>query len=693
MHLKYFLACLPFLFLGCLADAPKHQAKIEKGVLDLNFHNFIEHPYISLEGEWDFLFQHIPSNEEYKEKPILVKLPSHWNHLEYHGKKLNGIGVATYRLKIRLPITSECPPLALLTSEQDTSHAIFLNGIYLGGSGKVGTSSEEYTPEVRSSLIYLPFSPNEKEVLLEVVVANFAHRKGGAWNDIVIAPYQKAQDLLAWKKMKEMLIASILAFVGIFFFVYYLFERKSPHAFGIFSFCLIILLRNITTGERILLDYIYVPYPILLRLEYLSWFWTAPILSRYFQSLFPFEFPSKICNNFNTASFLLTLALLLPSIYFTETASIYPIVFVLNSIFVFYGLFKTFQNRRTESIYLVGGTFVLLLGAINDTLHAEALIHTAYIGPFTVIVFVFSQVFTFGNAIKSNISQTKELTKNLILINESYSRFVPKQFLNFLGKDDILEIHLGDQVQKKMTVLFADIRAFTELSESLDPKENFDFLNTYLQRVGPIIRHNQGFIDKFIGDAIMALFPNHPDDAVRAAVHIQDEIRKFNEARIKSGQQEIKVGVGIHTGNLMLGILGEHERLEGTVISDVVNVASRIEGITKMFGAEIVISADTFIEATDKLGFEYRLLDRVSIKGKSESVYVVEVLNGYDKQKLEALVSRKEDYTLALEAYRREDYEEAHEMFLEILNAIPLDNVSRVFLKDCERRFKVEFQS
>ena len=673
------------LLTSCSTDLPKSEVKIEKGVLDLSTYSFSVNPYISLEGDWKFFYQELPPIQEETTSANFLNLPNHWNETRYKGNALGGQGTGTFQLKIILPKTSEFPPLALLTSEQDTSHAIYLDGQYLGGAGTVGLKEENTIPEVKSSLILLPIPPKTKEVTLDLVVSNFSHRKGGPWNDVLLASYDKAQEKLTARKMNETMISSILLFVGIFFLAYYLFERKSSHAFGIFSFSLIVLLRNLTTGERIILDVVSLPYSIILRLEYISWFWAAPILTRYFQSLFPFDFPSNIAKYFYRISIALTFFLLLPSVYFTETASIYPIVFVSNGIFILYGLYKTFQNRRIDSYYLLGGTFVLLIGALNDTLHAESIIHTHYIGPLTVVIFVFSQVFTFGNAIKSNISQTKDLAKNLISINESYSRFVPRQFLNFLGKADIREIELGEQVQKKMTILFADIRSFTEFSEQLSPKENFDFLNAYLQRVGPIIRHNQGFIDKFIGDAIMALFPNHPDDAIRAAVQMQVEIRDYNEHRAKSNYQPIKVGIGIHTGSLILGILGEHERLEGTVISDAVNLASRIEGVTKLFGAEIVISADTFIEASESLGFHYRLLDRVAIKGKSESVYVVEVLNGYEEEKLAALVDKKEDYTFALEAYRRHAYDEAHELFLEILNAIPQDNVSRVFLADCER--------
>ncbi len=685
MNLTFRLLVACSLFLGCSSDLPKSEVKIEKGVLDLSMYSFSVNPSVSLEGDWKFFYQELPPIQDQTSSENFLKLPNHWNETKYKGNVLGGQGTGTFQLKIILPKTSEIPPLALLTSEQDTSHAIYLDGQYLGGAGKVGLKEEESTPEVKTTLILLPIPPKAKEVTLDLVVSNFSHRKGGPWNDVLLASYDKAQEKLTARKMSETMISSILLFVGIFFLVYYLFERKSSHAFGIFSFSLIVLLRNLTTGERIILDLVSLPYPIILRLEYISWFWTAPILTRYFQSLFPFDFPSNTAKYFYRISIALTFFLLLPSVYFTELASIYPIVFVSNGIFILYGLYKTFHNRRIESYYLLGGTSVLLIGALNDTLHAEAIIHTHYIGPLTVVIFVFSQVFTFGNAIKSNITQTKDLAKNLISINESYSRFVPRQFLNFLGKADIREIELGEQVQKKMTILFADIRSFTEFSEHLSPKENFDFLNAYLQRVGPIIRLNNGFIDKFIGDAIMALFPNHPDDAIRAAVQMQIEIRDYNEHRAKSNYQPIKVGIGIHTGSLILGILGEHERLEGTVISDAVNLASRIEGVTKLFGAEIVISADTFIEASESLGFHYRLLDRVAIKGKSDSVYVVEVLNGYEDEKLEALVAKKEDYTFALEAYRRHAYDEAHELFLEILNAIPQDNVSRVFLADCER--------
>ena len=124
---------------------------------------------------------------------------------------------------------------------------------------------------------------------------------------------------------------------------------------------------------------------------------------------------------------------------------------------------------------------------------------------------------------------------------------------------------MGDQTKTEMSVMFCDIRSFTELSESMTPEEIFKFLNAYLKRVGPIIRNNNGFIDKFMGDGIMALFPLNPEDAVLAAVQMQSAVMEYNVLRTKSNYKPIQIGIGIHVGNLMLGTIGEANRMDATV--------------------------------------------------------------------------------------------------------------------------------
>ncbi|MCB0315312.1 MAG: response regulator, partial [Calditrichaeota bacterium] len=142
---------------------------------------------------------------------------------------------------------------------------------------------------------------------------------------------------------------------------------------------------------------------------------------------------------------------------------------------------------------------------------------------------------------------------NLKMINAAYARFVPHEFLRTLGRESIVDVRLGDQVQGDMTVLFSDIRSFTSLSEKMTPKENFDFLNEYLRYVIPPIRNYRGFIDKYIGDAIMAMFPRQPEDAVQAAIDSIRQLRDYNDLRRKRGEVPIQISIGLHTGTLMLG--------------------------------------------------------------------------------------------------------------------------------------------
>lgn len=690
--MKKLLFVVILLLFSCLSEERNVKAEAQKGFLDLSQHSFVKEPFVALNGEWKFFWNTAPSQIKETDSDLFLNLPKHWNGFAMNYGPLSGIGHASFRLKLKLNDNLQ-ETMALTVHEQDTSYAIYVNGKYLGGAGKPGSNQNEFIPEVKSTIVVLP---QTSEITIDLYIANYVHRKGGIWNDVVISTYNKAESRLTKRKINETMLSSILSFVGIFFLVMYFYNRDGKHTIGIFLFATAVLLRTISTGERILIEFFDVPYWILLRLEYLSWFWSAPLLYHYFYTIFPEDFSKNVGTFFYTLSSVLTLGLLLPPIYFTETASIYPIAFVANGMIILVYLYRAYMKKRMQSRPLLFGMLLVLIAATNDVLHAESYIHTMYVAPASVVIFVFLQVITFGRMVRQSMTKTLEFAQEQKQLSSSFSRFVPTEFLYHLGKSDIRYVDLGDQVQRRMTILFADIRSFTEFSETLTPKQNFDFLNSYLQRVGPIIRHNNGFIDKFIGDAVMALFPYDINDAVKAAVEMQDAIRIYNGHRANCGYIPIEVGIGIHTGNLTLGILGEHKRMEGTVISDAVNLASRIEGITKLFSARIVISADTFIEASEGLGFHYRLLDRVAIKGKTNSVFVVEVLDGYDPEKAARLIAIKDDYTLALDSFRREDYEEAIDGFSKLLDKNPDDSVSRLFLDRCheaKEKTKMEFGS
>ncbi|MDY6993248.1 MAG: adenylate/guanylate cyclase domain-containing protein, partial [Pseudomonadota bacterium] len=251
-------------------------------------------------------------------------------------------------------------------------------------------------------------------------------------------------------------------------------------------------------------------------------------------------------------------------------------------------------------------------------------------------------------------------------------------------KESIIDVRLGDHVQKHMAVLFADIRSFTTLSESMTPKENFDFINAYLGRVSPVIRKHHGFIDKYIGDAIMALFPETADDAVQASIEIHKQLDLFNQQRHTQDLQPVKIGIGLHIGTLMLGTIGEEKRMEGTVISDAVNLASRLEGLTKMYGALIIISEEVLIELTDPGQYNYRFLGKVRVKGKLEPVQIFEIMDSEPHALMTQKVTLKPLFNQAIDAYYRQQFEQALQKFQQVLAELPQDKAASFYLERCQ---------
>jgi len=275
-------------------------------------------------------------------------------------------------------------------------------------------------------------------------------------------------------------------------------------------------------------------------------------------------------------------------------------------------------------------------------------------------------------------------------LNKAYQRFVPHEFLRLLGKDDIASINLGDHVQGEMSILFADIRSFTAMSETMSPKDNFMFLNSYLQTVGPLISKNSGFIDKYIGDAVMAIFPKEPQEAISAAMDIFQALDEYNIDRLKYWGNTINIGIGIHTGQLMLGTIGDEERMEGTVISDAVNLASRVQDLTKEYGARIIISVDVFSRLNDPNMYNYRFLGYVEIKGKKKPVAVFEIFDADPPELKKIKMATKDDFERAMFHVNSADPEKALQIFLEINAKYPMDTVVSKLISNLEKQLHIE---
>jgi class 3 adenylate cyclase len=223
---------------------------------------------------------------------------------------------------------------------------------------------------------------------------------------------------------------------------------------------------------------------------------------------------------------------------------------------------------------------------------------------------------------ESALAKEREALELERAYTKSMQRFVPQQFLRNLDKTNILQVKKGDAKSVEMAVLFTDIRGFTSLSERVGTQETFAFLNRYLEIMEPIVESHGGFIDKFIGDAIMALFID-PKKAVEAAIAMVDtsKLQKLPD------ESKLEIGIGIHFGELILGTVGTENRLETTVIGDTVNLASRIESLTKQYSAKILVSLDV-LNHLPKDKYNWKELESVSVRGKSKPISLFH-LNGY----------------------------------------------------------------
>lgn len=261
---------------------------------------------------------------------------------------------------------------------------------------------------------------------------------------------------------------------------------------------------------------------------------------------------------------------------------------------------------------------------------------------------------------------------------KQFSKFVPNQFLEQLSKRDMLDIQLGDSIKKEMTILFSDIHGFTTLAEFLTPEECYLLINSYLQYIEPAISKNHGFIDKYMGDAILALF-DKPDHALLAAIHMQQNLANYNKNC--AGLSPLEVSIGLHTGEVMLGIVGVPGRLQGTVISDAVNLASRIQGLTVLYGSAVIVSQDLIDKLSNKEQYTFRFLGKFKLKGKNREVPVYDVLDAENENIKAVRLKTYADFQAGLDLYFQRKFAEAAVKFYTVHQIDQEDKAALYYLK------------
>ena len=278
---------------------------------------------------------------------------------------------------------------------------------------------------------------------------------------------------------------------------------------------------------------------------------------------------------------------------------------------------------------------------------------------------------------------SSEIYRSLVI--DRKGRYMKKAFSNYVSADLVAQImknpdslKLGGE-KREISILFSDIRGFTSLSEKLSPEDLVQVLNEYLNPMTLIVLEEKGTLDKYIGDAVMALYnapldvADHADHACRSAMKMMVKLAELNRSFIERGIQAIDIGIGINTGDAVVGNMGAAMRFDYTAIGDNVNLASRLEGLNKMYGTHIIVSESTRQMAGSD--FHFREIDLVAVKGKQQPIPIYELMAGDDNE-------LKDMFGDALRLYRSRDFMTALQKFEDIYTR-KQDPVSGLYAARC----------
>jgi adenylate cyclase len=291
---------------------------------------------------------------------------------------------------------------------------------------------------------------------------------------------------------------------------------------------------------------------------------------------------------------------------------------------------------------------------------------------------------------EETLQQFKDKADEAMRLTQTFRKFVPKQFVDHLTKHGSDTLELGRADEDELAILFTDIRGFTGLSEQMSPQELMNFLNSYFLRMNEPIHKNKGFIDKFIGDAVMALFDrptgtntDKAQDAIRAALDLRYAVNLYNQHRANSNYPPVNIGIGIHFGPVIIGTVGSDDRMDTTVLGDSVNIAFRLEALAPKYNTDIVISAQTLHQADAKGLFEYRLLDWVRVKGRKAPVEVYEIIDHQDSNLKQLKFANAKLIEQGLNYRKEQKWQQAITHFKQALEINPEDSLAIHHLEQC----------
>lgn len=571
-------------------------SQVVNGEIDLTDWDFNNNPPVELSGEW--LVENSSGDK------FFSNVPGDWG-------EPTGRGVFTLNIK-----------------SSGVKHLLFYTSLLTTKSIVTHNEKVILRDDLKRSH-YIPVNLVAGDNIFKIDITNKDDTEGGIRNIPYIGDSYKLRDAFEKSVLKDIISSGASFIIFILFLSLFLYHRDDKSSLYIALICLALFARGFVTNDKMIYSFISLPFFIVNRIEYGTIYFLPFFLLKFCNDFFSkvkFTFIQRLLTNIGLIFGFSVV--LLPISFYLKLYNFFLLYALITSLYLLSSLIYLSIKKEEDAVRILLSVLTLSFASaydINIVFNGNS---DHMILSRVIIVFILLMAYIVSYRQLRSIKKIAALSNSNYQVNKYFRKFVPIEFIKTIGGPSANYIERGEGCKKEMTILFSSIKNFYKTSRLLKGEEIIELLNRCYSVVSPIIIKHGGFVDKFMDETIMCIFPNNPQNAINATIEISDAINEDN----KKNKTPIEMVSGIHIGEIFVGIVGDENRVDATVISKVVNTASRIASFTKKIDKEILISEDVYTHITSS-GINCNYMGRIRLKGNENSIGIYSVYSNKEKSR------------------------------------------------------------
>ncbi|MBF0237117.1 MAG: bacteriohemerythrin [SAR324 cluster bacterium] len=670
-----------------------------RGTLNLRGINFEQSDPVPLNGEWEVYWDQL-----YQEQDLVLsqiqpdgyfKIPGAWNQYPWVSKTgRKSFGTATFRLNVFLPdmpYQTIMRMLKIYIFPQSTAWSLQVfdaHGLVLSRKaqgGIVGMTAEETIPLSRPQQLWVEWKP---EWVIILQISNFDEFFGGPTQQILLGAENRIEDDYVFTSGMHFLFLGMLIVAALYYLIVFVLTARDTTPLWMGWLCLLqagFMLFSQHIPETLFPEtYLWLVYR---KVQLACWYFSMPTYLLLIHHVCPVYFRNSMITPLFRASMLVSFAaLVLPPWFGGYIQPVFILIVLVSVVLIMRGLYFYYNDAKVLSGMMTTGWLVLLLSQLQLLFPYQNFLNPQIVSSTGIVFFIISHSVVLG-VLKENSYQ------KTLRLSQMFTPFVPSPMLKRISMEGVDAIHPGDCRYEFMSILVADIRSLMKLSETMSHKDLLTFLNHYLARVTEPIEARHGFVYRIQGDTIVAIFDDRTktdndkaDQSVLAAIELQEAIKVYNLHREKSRLAAIQVGIGVHSGHVILGVIGDDRHMEASIMGESIVTVMALEKLNKVYGTSILISQTTYNLLHDPMQYAIRFVDRIRIKGKMTPLSVYEVFDndapGLREDKMALIGLFEESVCL----YHLGKYLQAAVLLKEYLFKISEDPIAKLYFAKCNEQ-------